>query len=230
MAAIRKIIVNETIKISKDSNCLPIDITSNPLSDILFITSCRKRIDLNDIEMLPTHDEMEAFLNKLSDIERMVNNNLIDGAKDFDILFIAQIIEHKIMKSERKSCTICSNIFTQNEEVPEAYITHTFSKKPCIGTFKVCKAADRFLKIELISENKNFGIFYHAISDAIDFESLFPYTDFNHNKEHLFYIVKLIIDAFIQIKCTHIAKTITLDQQTKILRTKLRKLIHQQGQ
>lgn len=189
VSAYRKIVINETIMVSKHGNCLPVDITTKPFSNILSITSRKNKIDHNDSNILPTNAEMDALMERLSEIERLEKIDLVECAKDFNISFIAQVIERKLVESDKKSCSVCSNIFDDNEKVPEARTTQKYTNQPCIRTFKICKAADRLLKIELLSETTNFTIFYHAISDSINVQAIFPATDFTHNEDHLLFII-----------------------------------------
>lgn len=224
IAACRKISVNREIQISKNGNCMPSNDETRPYSNILFVTSRMQKKNRNDLHEIPRNSDLEMLLNEVTQLEETQEGNAYESGNDRNISYMSHIIENKLIKADRKICPICSNIFKENEKCQQ------FPECPSVGTFTICKIADRFLKQELLMKVMNFNVFYYAICDEIKLDELFPATNFEHNEEHLLYIVRLILDAFIQIKCTHIARSLTLSQQEKILRLKLIKLIHFKGQ
>lgn len=95
---------------------------------------------------------------------------------------------------------------------------------PCRSTFQICKEANRFLKLPLIRSFTNFALFSEAVWNRLDVEDLFSKTDFSHNTEHKTYFIRSIVDVYIQIKGTRLAKIATQEMHQDSLRSKLKKI------
>lgn len=127
-------------------------------------------------------------------------------------------------------CEFCAKVFDENDKMLDAFIGSKFKTAPCKSTILVCKEADRFVKIQILRGDINLNSIYYAILQDIDIDSLFTKTDFSHQPEHKLCIIRGIIDTFIQIKATHIAKMATYGLHKEKLRNRLLKLIHNHGQ
>lgn len=232
-SALRKLIVNDTICTSKRANCYDFNVASKPFSNILFVSSRRAKINTADIESDDdvTPEELETLHRKLSEIENRERNILIDpNLQDIATVYIANAIESRFTEPHRIKCELCKNVFAENKKINKAFNTSKFKSNPCESTFYICKEADRFLKFQLLTNDINFNTVYYAIFQQIDIEGLFTETDFSHDNIHKLYLIRGIVDAFIQIKGTYIAKTATFDIHQNQLRFKLKKLIHYYGQ
>lgn len=234
--SIQRLIVNDTICTSKYANCYNFNLASKPLSNILFVSSRRAKIkennnngddDIDDNEIIP--DDLADLHAKIHQIEEQECNALTDQhLKETTTMHIANVIESRFKQPFRMKCSLCQNVFDENRKVGRAFL---FSKKvPCESTFIICNTADRLLKYELLKDNSNFKTIYYAIFQEIDFENLFTETDFKHNSVHKLFLIRGIIDVFVQIKGTYLAKTATLDLHKNQLRSRLKKLIHFYGQ
>lgn len=145
---------------------------------------------------------------------------LDDSCRDITIAYIAGAVEKQIKEARSQEC-----IFEENEKLELEIPGKKY--KPCKSTFYLCKIADPLLyeqmkKIEfkycdLISEIK------------IDVDDVFKQTKFEELSDKNNFI-DLILKKFIRVKATHIAKTITLKEQQKSIRCKLRKQTHFQNQ
>lgn len=63
----------------------------------------------------------------------------------------------------------------------------------------------------------------------IESNQLFTSTDFSHNTKHKYFIIRAIVDAYVQIKGSYIAKTANLAIH-KGERNNYRKHIHRTGE
>lgn len=105
--------------------------------------------------------------------------------------------------------------------------------QPCRSTYEICKFIDNFLKFY---EDKTIS-FRGAtlkILGALDFDSLYPNSDFLNHREpgfHKYDFVKQIVELYIKLKSVHIAKCITTKSHDEAsIRHFYKKLIHQYGQ
>lgn len=230
-AAIRKLLAYNTIMFSNFSNCkLADDCEFNPYSNILSVTSKRKvtpKFDDTLVENV-TDERIIQFYEKLNKIDASDDEKL-EELNDRTIAHIAYGIESSIQLTKQFSCAPCKEIFKENGG--DDVISGVKSAiKPCSSTFSICKQADRFLKIELMKDGLNFDIIYHEILQNLDFDALYVKTDFSVHLEHKVFLIRYIMDEFIRIKCTQIAKTESTKEHEKSLRVKLHKLLHFLGQ
>lgn len=214
-AAFRKLLANDSITSSKHGNCNTFQSAFNPISDILSISS-RSTIaaDTNAKNISISSTDLDNLFRKLSEIESLGRNGLIDGGlSDCTVAQIARAIENRIQSTDRLYCTECSGVF-QREEKIESFVVMPEAGKPSLSTFRICKATDRFLKMQLLKENKNYNIIHHAILNSISPENLYINTDFTHCIEHK----------------TYFNKSATFDIHTNVnLRPQLHKFVHFYG-
>lgn len=222
VAAFRKLLSYSTIMYSSLSNCRSTeDLYSNPFSNILTITSRRapanrpNEQDLLNIDI----EEIDRFYSILSEIERQ--NGTESYLNDHTITHIATSIENRIKATKTFTCSSCQTVFQEN--CRDTGIL-------CDSTFEICKQTDRFLKPEILTGKINFNVIYHEILENIDIHSLYQNTDFTDHFDHKVYLVRYIVDEFIRIKGTYIAKTVTFKEHENILRVRLHKLLHFLGQ
>lgn len=229
-SAYRKLLVYSTVCTSKRANCYNYEIISEPFSNILFITSRRPTINSleeND-DCLP--EELEEVHAKLIEIEQRERCSLVDyQIMDVSIAYAAKVIENRIDRPHRMYCDTCAKVFIQNKKLTNILGNSQF-ESPCISTYIICREVDRFLKIELLRGDLKFSTVYCAILEQVDVANLFTATDFSHHHDHKLYLIRAIIDTYIQIKGTYIAKRETFAIHKKSIRQKLNKLIHFYGQ
>lgn len=216
---------------SKFSNCnlADDDISSNPYSNILSITSRRStQAKFDTTQCLEvTMEEIEELYDKMSEIEDHSDEQLTD----LTISHIASCIEKRIRITKQFGCSLCKRVFDENIDKAECVPVNSMSiKKSCQSTFLICKQTDRFLKVDLLKGDINFTVIYHEILQNLDFDSLYSETDFSHHYDHKIFLIRFVVDEYIKIKGTHIAKTLTLNEHKKVLRVRLHKLLHYLGQ
>lgn len=232
-SAYRKLLVNNTkINVSKGANCNLFETDSKPFSNILTVSSrhsIKEQIDLDGNE--PTDTETRELLQMLSEIESVDRNGLIDSSlQNLSIVHIANMIEFKIKNEGCWYCSECKDVFSENNKLRGRCISSKFKEQPCSDTYDICKEVDRFLHLKLLTGQIKYTTIHYTIMRNISMVSLFCKTDFRHSFNHKLYLIRTIIDCYIQIRCTYLAKCSTLNSQEKFLRSKFTSLLHYRGQ
>lgn len=229
--AYRKLLVFNTICTSRKASCYNYDVATEPFSDILFISSRRATCKTYDDDKIPMPEELDEIHAKMIQIDIQEKCSLLDpNLHESSISYVSNIIEFRISRPDRMYCDSCANVFKQNIKLNSAYSSSKLKNSPCLSTYILCKNADRYLKLQLLKGDIDFSVIYYAILQEIDVEALFDQTDFTHEPDHKISLIRGIIDSYIQIKGTHIAKTATFELHEERIRNKLNKLIHVYGQ
>lgn len=213
-SAIRKILIKNEIKTSEWANCTDkLEIASFPSS---------RQKPPNNINIpsfnIPINDDPERKLNE--------NDYLIDCCEEVSIASIAGAIEEKIQKKGRFECD-CRFVISRNEKVVN--LTLPNNHIPCITTLHVCKVANVVFNSCRNQINFDYGKLVENIMDSIDFENVFNVyfvCDLSHKKG----FVKYIIEEFIRLQATYIAKNLTLIEQKFLCSKLLKKKSHFLGQ
>lgn len=233
-ASYRKLLVCDTVMGSKNANCVSqFDFISKPISNIFTISSHRATIGrVSDEEFnAPIPEELEELYSELADIEEMERNGLHHGLSDLTVAYIASDIE-KRMKNAVKYCARCVNIFDENEKIERLFTSLHLGNSieaPCETTFSICKHADRFMKIQLLTGSINFNTLHYAIFEQIDINNMFTATDFVGHEMHKLFFIRKIADVYIQIRGTYIARSTTYDLR-EFRRSALRKACQRLGE
>lgn len=233
-SAYKKLLFNCDIGISSSSNVAIIGCTSNVLS----VSSRREKLydDLDgDIEQpiqLP-YDEMHDISNDLSgleDLERSIH--LTDNIHMAGITFVANAIENRVLTCNNISCEFCIRMLENDEKVDALSCINTEGRRPGKSTFQLCKLTDTAIKIHsnCSSESTFKQKIYIYVLNNVNTNNLYVDDDENHDVEHKNYIIKHIIDEYIRIKCTYLAKMKTLNMRKNFLRNKYRKMLHFTGE
>lgn len=152
----------------------------------------------------------------------------IETYSDYAIAQTASVIEYRI-KSKLK-CILCKHIFDQNIHKVDIFHETESNARPCYSSFLICKQTARFLTEEMLKSDVEIKVIHNEIFVLLNFPSLYNLTDFSEHLDHKEYLVRYIIDEFIRIKATDIAKKATFKEHEKSLRVKLHKLMHFLGQ
>lgn len=224
----RKVLLHDIVCVSKRGNCIQYDAVSRPYSNIFTISSKKNKNDNDDFED-PLEQEYELLFEKLSRIEQMEQSSLTDDLKDFSIAHVANIIEEKIKTTDEMFCPLCPKIFDENEKIQKSFTSSNYKSKPCVSTFIICKEADKFLKLQLLNDHAiEFNTVYFAIFENINSDTLYCKTDFSKhtNEDHKLHLIRSVVDSYIKIKATHIARKTSADAKGELIRNKLRKIVH----
>lgn len=90
-----------------------------------------------------------------------------------------------------------------------------------------------FINFVLVFENVfefNYHEFYAHISSEIPYNNLYSYVDFSHNMEHKSQFILLIIDEYIRLHATYLARIVTIDIHSRFYGKTDQKLKHFSGQ
>lgn len=230
-AAYQKLLGIDTLLQSRKGNCESYQINTDPFSDILYVSSKRKRSML-----MTTEDENEAIVldeidelhEKLSKLNACMQNNYSDHLHNFSIAHIANIIEEKIRSVD--TCAHCVAVFDGCSKIDDNHFGTMFDRRPCLSTYMICKEADVFLKVQLLKGNINFNTIYYTILNNLEVEKLFDEVDFSLHALHKLYLIRTIVDGYIRIKGLFLAKTTTQELHTRNFREKFKRLLHFYGQ
>lgn len=88
---------------------------------------------------------------------------------------------------------------------------------PCRSTYEICTAAHRILEPRILKSTFEFNETVSIIISEIFPESLFPSTNFicHSNPNHKEFLIKYIVESYISIRATQIARKISIDCQFK---------------
>lgn len=243
-SAFRKTFAFNIIFISSGTTFHEMHISNNNVSNILTVPKSHKRTDeLQNMDNNSdggitgvTLEEINQLNEKLIDLENVAEDSA-DNLQKYSIGQNAYSLESKIRnlitsqnQQKKFHCTSCSNVFDENTKHNDVYENAKSPGKPCSSTVKICEIADRFLKLELLNGNIKFETIHYAICAAIDVNSLYPASKFECDENHKLYLIRYLIDEYINIRCTYIAHKASLDIHDKFLRNQFHKLVHNRGQ
>lgn len=244
----RRILANVEVNPPTSTNCMmfePIDLHMfAPQSNVYTVTSRRPKMDIlmDDVfqSNLKRFETEQENLAALSDLTGMAEtNHLLEGFADTSIAYASKLIEESIAAGDF-NCDCCESIFVENEKLIERSICLIPTKTPCQSTYYICRIADKFINmykpykldpIKYGKENKyDFRVLYYKIFNNIDYDKIYVNSNFKNHEHHRFYLVKMIVQNYLHMKTAIIARNITYDQYNQIIRSKLTKWIHFQGQ
>lgn len=239
-ANFRRTLINKELTCSALSNCLDrLDIltvsssqtvnNSNPTDFIM-----RPTVELSNV-IDETEDDvfnLECFVQLANEIENEIETNTM--VVKMGIASVAGQIEALIEKNHKFTCGDCATIFEQNDKIDGSlFVKNKNSTLPCESTYAVCKTANITMSTYLQSTNEcyfDYSKLFSLIKDEILFNDLYKRSCFEHNRDHKWFIVELIIEQFIRIRAVNRARTLTLDQHKKFIRSCKTHDIHFAGQ
>lgn len=225
----RKLLAYDAILCSSASNCAENATPPQPFGNILYVSSAASASEESASEDVSS-TEVETLYQKIAEIEAVQSSGILDSQHEYGIAFISNHIEQRILKEGRMYCQACATIFNENEKLTHFFGSSNVDVRPCRSTFAICKEVDRFMKMEIIRSFPSFNVIYNGTHNILDVENLFTATDLTHNQAHKIYLIRSIAEAYIQVKGTYLAKMATLDAHQKLVRARLRKIIHLYGQ
>lgn len=191
----------------------------------MFVTSKRDIVNRHSDEII-VPEEFEEVYEKLNDINACAQGT--DSLQSHAISYIANVIEKKLKEIDQ--CAECIKVFSECRKVENTFLSSKFTERPCLTSFKICKEADQFMKLQLLRGNINFNTIYYSILNNIDTEHLFVDHDFKNHPTHKLYLIRALVDGYIRFKGLCIARTATQELHLQNFRHKFRKLIHLYGQ
>lgn len=227
----RKVVVNNEITGSAFANC-------TDRLDILYVSShVPKKLqnllphssrdavandgilsDLNDCNIIPISENRD----QISDD----NNRLyIDSPSNtaIGIAYISSEIDKRIQCNGVLKCYLCSLVITENEKLSIDSFPATKSMKiPCRSTYEICTIAHHILEPRILKSTFEFNETFSIIISEIHPESLFSNTDFSSHSssDHKDSLIVYIVENYISIYASQIARKISLDCQFKRIESK----------
>lgn len=215
ISAFRKLLVNSELTSSPFSNCI----------DNLSILSVSSRKSNSTQEIQNTEEEDMHFQNHQQICEQ---DYLLDVHQHSSIAYLAGTIEGKILKTAFFNCKHCREVFLENEFFADFLLKGKKVKAPCKSTVDICIVASKFIKIYQNQRNFNYNTMVNQILHNIDFDHIYK-NSHEHEVGHMFYLVRFIVQEFVRMKFTYIAKNLTLEKQN-FLRSKFKNIIKQFSQ
>lgn len=217
------------------SNILTIPSTRNRRSTLEEDVNEFSEIGLPDGQNIQPYVDVGKEFEETFEFEMITNNNqhsyLSDSTNNSGIAYIANSIEQKCLNCSQIYCQVCVQVLKNNQKVNDRLCINTKLGKPCLSTYHICKLTDVALKT-LINTGPNFKYkIYSYVTTNLDWEKIYPeFYESAHDFEHKRFLIKFVIDDYVNRKCNFIAKQKTLDSQKRFLRNKLRKLCHSLNQ
>lgn len=224
-AAIRKISVNYGLRCSELSNC-------KDALDILTVPSDNRNPAIRH------RNQTESDTDSYNECDSKIDSNketfskeqfesceyLIDCPEDINVAYIAGIIEKKIENVGRFQCRDCLHIFSENEKT-SVMVNFQKTRTPCHSTYQICTIANKHLKYSANKLNFKYSKLLNQILRDVNYINMYPNTNFENHPDHQYYFIKFIVEEFLRIQATYMAKTTTLEHQKEMLRNKLKKAI-----
>lgn len=166
--------------------------------------------------------------NETLELQHCIQNEyLTDSRDDPGVAFIANIIERRLTTRSDVHCNDCLHALKSDERLGVESCISTHNGRPSSSCYKLCKLTDSVLKIFINTGPQFKQKVYLDVMRNVNWHWIFPqYSENDHDAEHKSFIVKFIIDEYINRKCAYVAKQKMLDLRKKYLRNKLRKLCH----
>lgn len=215
-SAVRKLTFLSEITSSDFANC-------EDNLNLLKISSCPKVIV--DEDEIVVSDEI-TFENAAFEATAYNNNGFVDATictnEDVTIAFKAGEIERKIQNG-RFECDLCVNVLNEDLKVEGNLVENAITQRPCVSTFIICKYTHSIFDIRSKKKTFNYKSILNSIWNSIQYDELFKHSNFTHDPYHKKCFVDYIIDEYVRIQGTLIAKNKTLELQQKMLRNQNRR-------
>lgn len=235
VSAYRKLLHQFDVSISGRANVI-----SRGTSNVLTVTSGAKRIGSLEEDMAQHsqqtnhHEEVDSLSqldedsHELFELELILNNDyLSDNLQDVGVCYLSNIIERRLTTCKYINCKFCAEVFVINAKMDEKACVTTHLGRPCVSTYQLCKLTDRVLKMYVNTGPKFKEQVYLKVLGAIEWNLIFPeFFEPHHDINHKHFLIKFIIDEYINKKCAYLAKQKTISSHKRYTRNSLRKLAH----
>lgn len=177
-------------------------------------------------------DEFDLPTEATIDLQHLTcANHLEEHTNQAGIIFVANVIEKKLLESDQIHCSLCPIVLEENEKVPARLCVMSDGTRPCNSTYDICKitenAMNQFTKESGELENQFKSRVFTAVLSNITIANLFPVGfSIEHDIHHKNFLIKFIMDQYMHIRSTHRARRLNLENEKEYIRSKLRKEIH----
>lgn len=152
---------------------------------------------------------------------------LTDSTQNAGIVHMAQHIENKLKDCSQIYCEPCLQLLQHSAKVDSKMCINIERSLPCSSTYKICKVADLLLKQHIDSGSHIKQKIYMEVVNNHGWDNIFmEFDQYDHDIEHKHFLIKFVIDEYVNKKCAYIAKQTMLDVEKSYVRNRLRKLCH----
>lgn len=214
----RQLVNYDEVKASEDANC------EDNLNILTENSSAKKDANPIDNILQIINPDVETELDP-------INNAQLNFKQLHTIKLRAGAIEKRI-RNAIPHCKHeqCVNIFKNSDDkIGGIFYENLNVQRPTNSTVNICQTIYKiFIHYDVF--NFDYKKFYQQVLNAIPFEDLYTYIDFSHNADHKSQFILLIIDEYIRIHSTHVARLISLQIHSKIVGKTAQKIKHALGQ
>lgn len=185
-------------------------------------------------EQKPSHDNIED-INQEFVGENIMGNDAFDQLQSnhgIGIAFVAGQIEKDILKSPI-NCELCAQILNENEKITVVgFPASRHTMVPCISTYYVCETAHQILESQKLSIDFDYAKISNDVLAKIQMNSVFQCTDFSRHSTLKIAFVFYIIETYIRMWATFVARKVTIKNQMENVKKqeeKQKKLEHFRG-
>lgn len=211
-AAFRKLLANTNVLYSTMGNCKLRNELSvcNPYSNISTISS-RRAVEFPNSKTEEKEEATDFLLVELQKIDEFERRSKLTDLSEYSIAYCANIIEKKVLNSEKFTCELCQNVFNENRKIQRPFISSKFRNEPCQSTYDICKSVDHFMKLDLIKGNFKIDTIRYAVLKNLSHETIFNLSSFSSHMDHKLFMIKYIMNEYIRMKGVYLARQTTSD-------------------
>lgn len=217
-SAYRKILVNKEIAASIHANC-------KDKLNIFFVSST------GNIKASQAETELDELHVDIDTADPFTyNDNVLDAYEEATVCQIASDIEKKIRLMANFQCEFYMNVLNENEKVSiDIFEKEEEQFRPCISTVFICRVAKKYLDIFKNKIAFDYARLIITIKKQMRYKIMFEGSDFSSHCDHKEYLVNYIIEEFIRIRATYIARDLTMNEYNKVLKHRLNKKMKLRG-
>lgn len=224
ISALRKLLVHNEIVASENANC-------KDQLKILKIPSTQRESSTTLVEF-PSLNDIVQNDSVFEDIADSIEFEL-DIYCEASVSFISAQIE-KTIKSGVFDCDTCITVLEDNDKISDDILIPQLLQRPTASTFYICRISEKYFQIFKKSLLFDYKVLLGKILENIDRKNVFPKSNFECDEifktEHKEIFIKCIVEEYLRIRATNIAKDITIDLQKDMYRKKATKLYQFRGQ
>lgn len=186
--------------------------------------------------LMENDESVELLANEALREEELLQNissfdSNIKTKEDATVAFFAGSVEIRL-QSKRFDCQHCQFIFNENEKVEGIFFENNKTQKPCKSTYLICRYTHKFISEKIGKVDFDYHGIMRSTLNSVRNSYLFSRTNFSHidGYFHKQCFVKDIIDEYVRIYATYVARRITLEQQQIIIRNRNKRITIFNGQ
>lgn len=200
------------------------------------LANCEDQLDILTISSNPKQKKCDSFRNSLqvtvNDDTNSISNIKLDFRDLYTIKMRAGTIEKKIRHAvPRCQHEQCVNIFKRNDDkIQGNFHENGLTQRPTNSTVRICELIYKWFIVHNDIYSFDYNQFYRQILDTIPFNDLYTHVDFSHDTKHKSEFILFIIDEYIRLHATYLARVSTIKIHTKFIGKTSQKYKHFSGQ